>query len=113
MQDAPTCVNVVHDDGAAPAGPTSGTGDRAPLSEDTMAHPTPPRSTTQGARTPQPHPLLALIIGIVHLLIGGLGIAMSRRADSARTFGWLLFVVYGLTFVYGLIAVNNDGINFL
>jgi Domain of unknown function (DUF4383) len=151
MHDAPTCVNVVGDDGAAPAGPTSGTGDRAPLPEDTMAHPTAPGSATQGARTRQPHQLLALIIGIVyllvglagflvtgfdgfaahdegetllgfavnplhnivHLLIGALGIAMSRRADSARTFGWLLFVVYGLTFVYGLIAVNNDAINFL
>ena len=50
---------------------------------------------------------------IVHLLIGGLGIAMSRRADSARTFGWILFVVYGLTFIYGLIAANNEAINFL
>ena len=50
---------------------------------------------------------------IVHILIGVLGITMSRTAAKARTYGWLLFAVYGLTFVYGLIAVNNDAINFL
>ncbi len=50
---------------------------------------------------------------IVHILIGVLGIVMSKTAAKARTYGWLLFAVYGLTFVYGLIAVNNDAINFL
>jgi fumarate reductase subunit D len=50
---------------------------------------------------------------IVHIIIGALGIAMWKRSDSARTFGWILFVVYALTFVYGLIAANNDDINFL
>jgi fumarate reductase subunit D len=50
---------------------------------------------------------------IVHILIGVLGIAMWKRSDSARTFGWILFVVYGLTFVYGLIVANNEDLNFL
>src|SRR5215218_5274449 len=136
MHDAPTCVNVENDNGAGPAHRASYTGDRARLTEDTMAHPTAPGSAT-GARTGrEPHQLLALIIGvvyllvglagflvtgfdgfaahdqeetllgfavnplhnIVHLLIGAAGIAMARRSNSARTFGWLLFIVYGLTF---------------
>src|SRR3712207_4588552 len=50
---------------------------------------------------------------IVHILIGALGISMWKRSDSARTFGWILFVVYGLTFVYGLIVANNEDLNFL
>jgi hypothetical protein len=50
---------------------------------------------------------------IVHILIGALGIAMWKKSDSARTFGWILFVVYGLTFVYGLIVANNEDLNFL
>src|SRR5690554_76890 len=39
---------------------------------------------------------------IVHLLIGGAGLALWNRLDRARTFGWLLAVAYGATFVYGL-----------
>jgi ABC-type transport system involved in multi-copper enzyme maturation permease subunit len=50
---------------------------------------------------------------IVHILIGALGISMWKRSESARTFGWILFVVYGLTFVYGLIVANNEDLNFL
>jgi len=50
---------------------------------------------------------------IVHILIGILGIAMWKKDKSARTFGWILFVVYGLTFVYGLIVANNEDANFL
>jgi ABC-type transport system involved in multi-copper enzyme maturation permease subunit len=50
---------------------------------------------------------------IVHILIGALGLAMWKKSDSARTFGWILFVVYGLTFVYGLIVANNEDLNFL
>ncbi len=50
---------------------------------------------------------------IVHILIGILGISMWRKSDSARTFGWILFVVYGATFVYGLIVANNENANIL
>ena len=50
---------------------------------------------------------------IVHILIGILGIALWKRSDSARTFGWILFVVYGATFIYGLIVANNEDANFL
>jgi len=50
---------------------------------------------------------------IVHLGIGLLGLAMAGTIRSARSYGWLLAAVYGLTFLYGLFAVNNDDINFL
>ena len=50
---------------------------------------------------------------IVHLLIGLGGLAMWRRLDSARLYGWLLAAGYGLAFVYGLFAAGNSDINFL
>jgi ABC-type transport system involved in multi-copper enzyme maturation permease subunit len=50
---------------------------------------------------------------IVHILIGALGIAMWKRSDSARRYGWILFVVYTLTFVYGLFASNNADVDLL
>ncbi len=50
---------------------------------------------------------------VVHLAIGVLGILMSLRLGSARAFGWLLFLVYGAAFVYGLFAVDREDINFL
>lgn len=50
---------------------------------------------------------------IVHILIGVLGVTMWKRRSSARTYGWLLAIGYGLTSIYGLIAVNNSDINFL
>jgi ABC-type transport system involved in multi-copper enzyme maturation permease subunit len=50
---------------------------------------------------------------IVHILIGILGLTMWKKADSARTFGWILFVVYGATFIYGLIVANNEDANIL
>ena len=50
---------------------------------------------------------------IVHLVIGLAGLAMWRRLDYARAYGWALLVGYGATFVYGLFAVNEDDINFL
>lgn len=45
---------------------------------------------------------------IVHLLIGGAGIALWNRLDRARTFGWLLAIGYGATFVYGLLVAGSD-----
>jgi hypothetical protein len=50
---------------------------------------------------------------LVHLAIGLAGLAMWRRLDTARTYGWLLAVGYGLVFVYGLIAAGNSDVNFL
>jgi hypothetical protein len=51
---------------------------------------------------------------IVHILIGAAGIALSRTLRTARTFGWLLAIGYGATFLYGLFAANReDSVNFL
>jgi uncharacterized membrane protein YuzA (DUF378 family) len=50
---------------------------------------------------------------IVHLVIGLAGLALWRRLDTARTYGWLLAAGYGLAFLYGLFAVGNRDINFL
>jgi hypothetical protein len=45
---------------------------------------------------------------VVHILIGVVGLALSRTLPGARTFGWLLAVGYGAAFVYGLVAVGED-----
>src|SRR3954454_20981002 len=45
---------------------------------------------------------------VVHILIGAVGLALSRTLAGARTYGWLLAVGYGAAFVYGLIAVGKD-----
>jgi uncharacterized membrane protein YuzA (DUF378 family) len=44
---------------------------------------------------------------IVHILIGAAGLALFRTLSGARTYGWLLAVGYGATFIYGLFAVNQ------
>ena len=51
---------------------------------------------------------------IVHLLIGGAGLALWSTLDRARLYGWLLAIGYGATFVYGLfVAGSDDAANFL
>ena len=45
---------------------------------------------------------------VVHLLIGVVGLVLSRTLAGARTFGLLLLVGYGLAFVYGVVAVGKD-----
>jgi hypothetical protein len=50
---------------------------------------------------------------VVHLVIGLAGLALWRRLDGARLYGWLLAAGYGLAFVYGLFAAGNSDINFL
>jgi Domain of unknown function (DUF4383) len=50
---------------------------------------------------------------LVHLAIGLAGLALWRRLDTARAYGWLLAAGYGLTFIYGLFAAGNSDINFL
>ncbi|PXY21661.1 DUF4383 domain-containing protein [Prauserella sp. PE36] len=39
---------------------------------------------------------------VVHVVIGVLGLLMALNAGLARTFGWLLFIGYGVVFVWGL-----------
>ncbi|MBW3619916.1 MAG: DUF4383 domain-containing protein [Actinobacteria bacterium] len=51
---------------------------------------------------------------IVHLIIGGAGLALWSRLDGTRMYGWLLAVGYGLTFVYGLLVTGTESqANFL
>jgi ABC-type transport system involved in multi-copper enzyme maturation permease subunit len=50
---------------------------------------------------------------LVHLAIGLAGLALWRRLDTARTYGWLLAAGYGLAFLYGLFAAGNRDLNFL
>ncbi len=50
---------------------------------------------------------------IVHLVIGALGLLLWSRSASARTFGWILAVGYGATFVYGLVVANRPDLNIL
>jgi hypothetical protein len=50
---------------------------------------------------------------IVHLVIGVAGLALWRRLDTARIYGWLLAAGYGLAFIYGLFAAGDSDINFL
>jgi hypothetical protein len=50
---------------------------------------------------------------LVHLAIGLAGLALWRRLDTAKTYGWLLAAGYGLAFLYGLVAAGNSDINFL
>ena len=45
---------------------------------------------------------------VVHVLIGVVGIALSRTLSGARTYGWLLAAGYGAAFLYGLFAVGQD-----
>ena len=45
---------------------------------------------------------------VVHILIGAVGLALSRTLAGARTYGWLLAVGYAAAFVYGLIATDKD-----
>ena len=44
---------------------------------------------------------------VVHILIGAAGLALARTLAGARTYGWLLAVGYGATFIYGLFAVGQ------
>ena len=43
---------------------------------------------------------------VAHILVGIAGLAMARTLAGARSYGWLLAVLYAALFVYGLIAVN-------
>jgi hypothetical protein len=43
---------------------------------------------------------------VAHILVGIAGLAMARTLAGARSYGWLLAVLYAALSVYGLIAVN-------
>jgi hypothetical protein len=43
---------------------------------------------------------------VVHVAVGVLGLLMAMTLISARLFGWLLFVVFGLLFVWGLMVIG-------
>ena len=43
---------------------------------------------------------------VAHILVGLAGIALAKTLASARTYGWLLAVLYGALFVYGLVAAG-------
>jgi hypothetical protein len=45
---------------------------------------------------------------VVHILIGVVGLVLSRTLAGARTYGWLLAAGYGAAFVYGLFAVGQE-----
>lgn len=50
---------------------------------------------------------------LVHLAIGIAGLVMARTLRTARVFGWVLVVVYGLTLIYGLVVVDSPDANIL
>jgi fumarate reductase subunit D len=50
---------------------------------------------------------------IVHIIVGLLGVILWSTPARARTYGWILAVGYGATFIYGLIVANNEDGNIL
>lgn len=50
---------------------------------------------------------------VVHLVIGVAGLALAARDGSARLYGWLLALGYGVTLVYGLFVAGQEDGNFL
>ena len=55
---------------------------------------------------------VSILHNIVHALFG-VGILMSRRVDSARTYLLGAGVIYALLFVYGVFVGNDDDANFV
>jgi hypothetical protein len=43
---------------------------------------------------------------LVHLAVGVLGLVLAMRSGSARLYGWILLVAYGLVFVWGLMITG-------
>jgi len=50
---------------------------------------------------------------IVHVVVGLLGVLLWWTSAGARTYGWILFVGYGATFVYGLVVADDSDLNVL
>jgi Domain of unknown function (DUF4383) len=43
---------------------------------------------------------------VVHVVLGVLGLLMATSSGGARTFGWILFVGYGLVAIWGLMITG-------
>jgi Domain of unknown function (DUF4383) len=56
---------------------------------------------------------VSVLHNIVHLLFGAAGVAMARRADSARTYLIGGGVVYLVLWLYGLFIDKESGANFV
>nr|WP_314840861.1 DUF4383 domain-containing protein [uncultured Microbacterium sp.] len=56
---------------------------------------------------------VSVLHNLVHLLFGVAGIATAARAKAARLYLIIGGLAYLVVFLYGLIAVNNEAINFL
>ena len=56
---------------------------------------------------------VSILHNIVHLLFGIAGLAMARRADTARTFLIGGGVIYLVLFLYGLLVGQNSQANFV
>lgn len=56
---------------------------------------------------------VSVLHNLVHLLFGVAGIAAAARVKASRLYLVIGGLVYLVVWVYGLIAVNNDQINFL
>jgi arginine exporter protein ArgO len=56
---------------------------------------------------------VSILHNIVHLLFGVAGVAMARRADSARTYLIAGGVVYLVLWLYGLLIDKESGANFV
>jgi len=56
---------------------------------------------------------VSILHNIVHLLFGVAGIAMSRRADTAKLFLIGGGVIYLVLWIYGLLIDQNSGANFV
>ena len=48
---------------------------------------------------------------LVHVGTGVVGLAMAFGSGRARTFGWLLFLAYGVLFVWGLMLAGTISVN--
>lgn len=56
---------------------------------------------------------VSILHNIVHLLFGVAGLAMARRADSARTYLIGGGVIYLMLWIYGLVVDKNSTANFV
>jgi len=56
---------------------------------------------------------VSILHNIVHLLFGIAGIAMAKRADSARTYLVGGGIIYLVLWIYGLVTSNDSSANFV
>ncbi|WP_020663273.1 DUF4383 domain-containing protein [Amycolatopsis benzoatilytica] len=48
---------------------------------------------------------------VVHVVTGVVGLSLTFGSGRARTFGWLLFLGYGVLFVWGLMLAGTISVN--